>query len=83
MAKTKAKGHTVKAGAAEVHGLANTPQETAMTPIPLKDGAISALAYEFWIQRGCPSGTPDEDWYRAEEELKNRKTLTTMVHGRE
>ncbi len=37
---------------------------------------ISALAYELWIQRGCPIGTPEEDWCRAEEQLNQRKTLT-------
>lgn len=34
---------------------------------------IAALAYEFWIQRGCPIGSPEEDWFRAEEELRNCK----------
>ncbi len=31
---------------------------------------IAALAYEFWTQRGCPKGSPEEDWFRAEEEIK-------------
>ncbi len=35
--------------------------------------AIAALAYEFWQDRGCPDGTPEEDWFRAEEELEGRK----------
>jgi Protein of unknown function (DUF2934). len=30
---------------------------------------IAALAYEFWKARGCPQGTPDEDWFRAEREI--------------
>lgn len=37
----------------------------------------SKLAYEFWIQRGCPGGCPEgsaeEDWYRAERELALRR----------
>lgn len=28
------------------------------------------LAYRFWEERGCPVGSPDEDWYRAEEEIR-------------
>jgi hypothetical protein len=32
--------------------------------------AISALAYSLWQSRGCPEGTPDEDWFNAEEILK-------------
>jgi Protein of unknown function (DUF2934) len=31
---------------------------------------IAALAYELWKARGCPEGSPDADWLRAEEQLK-------------
>ena len=24
------------------------------------------LAYHFWEERGCPEGSPEEDWYKAE-----------------
>jgi hypothetical protein len=30
------------------------------------------LAYEFWQERGCPEGSPDEDWFRATKELRSR-----------
>jgi hypothetical protein len=33
---------------------------------------IAALAHELWQARGCPDGSPDEDWYRAAEELRAR-----------
>lgn len=33
---------------------------------------IAALAEELWRGRGCPVGTPDEDWFRAVEELRSR-----------
>jgi hypothetical protein len=33
---------------------------------------IAALAHEFWQGRGCPTGSPDEDWFRAVEELRSR-----------
>jgi hypothetical protein len=32
---------------------------------------ISALAYQLWLDRGCPLGSPEEDWFRAEEVLKS------------
>ena len=35
-------------------------------------GEIAALAYQLWNDRGCPVGSPDEDWFRAEELLKGR-----------
>lgn len=33
---------------------------------------IASLAYQLWIERGSPYGSPDEDWFRAEEALKSR-----------
>ena len=38
----------------------------------LGDQDIAALAYELWQARGCPDGSPDEDWYRAVEILRSR-----------
>jgi hypothetical protein len=32
--------------------------------------AIGNLAYRYWQERGCPAGSPEEDWYRAERELR-------------
>jgi hypothetical protein len=37
------------------------------------EGTIAALAYELWQARGCPIGSPETDWLRAEEELKRTK----------
>ena len=28
---------------------------------------VSALAHELWRGRGCPEGSPEEDWFRAEK----------------
>ena len=34
---------------------------------------IAAHAYRCWHERGCPEGSPEVDWHRAEEELRNRR----------
>ncbi len=34
------------------------------------ENAIAALAYQLWQERGCPIGSDQEDWYRAEEDMK-------------
>jgi hypothetical protein len=40
------------------------------TPVePEHEQASAFLAYQFWQERGCPIGSPDEDWFRAEQEL--------------
>ncbi len=33
---------------------------------------IAALAYQLWMDRGCPIGSPDEDWLLAEAELTQK-----------
>jgi len=31
---------------------------------------IAALAYSYWQARGCQGGSPEEDWLRADQELR-------------
>lgn len=31
---------------------------------------ITAVAYSLWQARGCPEGSPEEDWFKAESALK-------------
>lgn len=39
-------------------------------PSPLNQDTIASRAYELWQVRGCPIGSPEEDWFRAETELR-------------
>jgi hypothetical protein len=38
---------------------------------PCGHDEIATLAYELWQARGCPYGSPEEDWFRAEAELRS------------
>jgi len=40
--------------------------------ISFDEAEIALLAYELWCARGCPAGSPDEDWFNAEEQLRAR-----------
>jgi hypothetical protein len=40
------------------------------TELAISTSDIAALAYELWRQRGCPEGSPDDDWYEAERKLQ-------------
>lgn len=31
---------------------------------------IETLAYQLWLERGSPMGSPEIDWQRAEQELR-------------
>lgn len=42
----------------------------------LKPEEIATRSYELWQERGCPIGSPEVDWFQAEEELRNRRTRT-------
>ena len=35
--------------------------------------SVEAMAYQLWLQRGCPIGSDQEDWYRAETDIKDKK----------
>jgi hypothetical protein len=37
------------------------------------EDAIAARAYECWQERGCPIGSDQEDWFKAENEVKGQK----------
>jgi hypothetical protein len=43
----------------------------------------SQLAYSYWEARGCPVGTPLEDWLNAEREIqriqRERPSLTNLA----
>jgi hypothetical protein len=34
---------------------------------------IARLAYFYWEARGCAGGSPEEDWVRAEQELRSAR----------
>jgi hypothetical protein len=34
---------------------------------------VARLAYSYWLARGCPEGSPEEDWLRAEQEVQQHK----------
>ena len=36
----------------------------------LNSEEVARLAYQFWEERGCPFGSPEIDWSKAEQELQ-------------
>ena len=38
--------------------------------IELTNSAVADLAYSYWEARGYQGGSPEEDWLRAEQELR-------------
>ena len=40
---------------------------------------IEKLAYRLWEKRGGPLGSPDDDWFRAEQELIQRSVWPSRL----
>jgi hypothetical protein len=38
---------------------------------------IATLAHKLWEARGCPEGSPEEDWFHAVRELRARRESLT------
>lgn len=43
-------------------------QKDTVTRSP-EPNQIAGVAYTLWELRGCPVGSPEEDWFKAEQEL--------------
>jgi hypothetical protein len=39
---------------------------------PEKQEEIAVLAHALWQARGCPNGSPEEDWFQAKQKLAER-----------
>jgi hypothetical protein len=47
-------------------------ERQAETSAPPARERIAELAYSYWLSRGCQHGNPQDDWFRAEHELRSR-----------
>jgi hypothetical protein len=52
------------------------PQTAAATAHEPASDEIARLAYTYWEARGCQGGSPEEDWLRAERELRARASAS-------
>jgi len=60
------------ATAAEPATVAITGEEPVAALLEPSYQDIAQLAYSYWESRGCHGGSPEEDWLRAEQELRAR-----------
>lgn len=72
MSSTSATKQTESAAPLQ-HEAALDPQLTEQDgteSVPSPRERIALLAYSYWEARGCPFGSPEEDWLRAEQEVR-------------
>lgn len=48
--------------------------EEAASENPEERKDINVLAYQYYLERGGQHGSDEEDWYRAEREVRNRRS---------
>jgi hypothetical protein len=48
---------------------------------PKNHNDVAMLAHKLWLKRGCPIGSDQEDWFRAENELKKRTVVVATASG--
>ncbi|MBS1876735.1 MAG: DUF2934 domain-containing protein [Acidobacteria bacterium] len=56
-------------GTAVARALETVIEETATQPTQEE---IAVLAHALWTARGCPEGTPEVDWFQAEDQLRTQ-----------
>jgi len=44
--------------------------------VQLNEQNVADLAYQRWVERGCPQGSADLDWFEAECELRARSPVS-------
>jgi hypothetical protein len=59
----------------------NADEVTRQTEGPSHE-AIALRAYGLWEGRGCPIGSPEEDWFRAEREIVGQEGWATKALAR-
>ena len=53
------------------------PENSEKAHDPSVQEQIAQLAYSYWLSRGCPSGSPEEDWLQAELDVQKQQRLAT------
>ena len=54
-------------------------QRTAKPEATIDPQAIARLAYSYWEARGFTGGSAEEDWLRAEQELRSGKVTSAFA----
>ena len=64
---------TISSDATEMTPEMGTGSESAKAAAAVSptESEIATVAYQLWLERGCPIGSDQEDWFQAEAMLKN------------
>ena len=49
--------------------------ELSATAVLDDEDSVAELAYRLWTERGRPEGSPEEDWFRAQDLLRSGRAV--------
>jgi len=58
---------------------AQSENSTTQSDLGSVSEQIAALAYSLWQERGCPEGNPEEDWFKAEQEIRVKQESQSEI----
>ena len=75
------KATPIVAEAVESSAAVNSISQTPATPVEMQPdhAEVARVAYSYWERRGYQGGSPQEDWLRAERELRSRETFAATA----
>ena len=73
--KNSSSTHKMKGNAADHAEVAQGSPVNSLNSEAMR-AEIQALAYRLWTERGCPVGSPQVDWFEAEEQVLKPRTAT-------
>ena len=62
-----------------VHEMTTNDGSAQQTEAGPDQNRLETLAYEHWLARGCPDGSPEVDWLRAEQDLRGRTEFVSRA----
>jgi hypothetical protein len=61
-------------------GASSSASQRAVTQeLVVNRDAVARLAYSYWEARGFIGGSPEEDWLRAEREIRNNHAVSAVA----
>jgi hypothetical protein len=69
----------VSARNAEIEALVRGEEDNSAPDRQISHEQIEQLAYSLWEQGGCREGTAEDDWFRAEDMLRIRRSTAASA----
>jgi hypothetical protein len=70
--KTATAAKPRKPAAKKANGAASDPVVARRNLLHFSEAEVAVLAHSYWQQRGYKHGHHEEDWFRAEQELRSK-----------